>query len=94
MIDLQLLSGMRPGEACSMRTCDVDRTTQIWTNRPPDHKNTYREQDRVVHLGPKAQALLLPFLKPHDPAAYVFSPADAERARRSALHAALRTPLS
>jgi integrase len=34
MIELQRLTGMRPGEVTSMRTCDLDRTGKVWTFIP------------------------------------------------------------
>jgi integrase len=34
MIDLQLLTGMRPGEVCQIRTGDIDRTQAVWVYRP------------------------------------------------------------
>lgn len=93
MIELQLLTGMRPGEACQMRTADVDATGRLWEYRPATHKTAHHGHERVVYLGPKAQAVLRPFLKP-DLCAHVFSPADAEDARRKALHDRRKTPPS
>lgn len=34
MIELQRLTGMRPGEVCLMRTCDIDVTGKIWIFLP------------------------------------------------------------
>jgi integrase len=34
MIELQRLTGMRPGEACQMRTCDINTQGRIWEYRP------------------------------------------------------------
>jgi integrase len=93
MIELQLLTGMRPGEVCQLRTCDLDTTVKVWLYAPPRHKTSYLGHSRHIRIGPKAQAVLAPFLKP-DLQAFVFSPADAERERRDAMHRARRTPLS
>jgi len=41
MIDLQLLSGARPGEIVQIRPCDIDRTGPTWTYRPPEHKTEH-----------------------------------------------------
>ncbi len=38
MIDLQLLAGMRPGELCALRTCDLDRSGKVWRYAPDGHK--------------------------------------------------------
>ena len=40
MVELQLLTGMRPGEVCRMRPCDMDTTGAAWVypagpRRPP-----------------------------------------------------------
>ncbi len=34
MIELQRLTGMRPGEVCQMRTCDINTQGRIWEYRP------------------------------------------------------------
>jgi integrase len=93
MVELQLLTGMRPGELCALRTCDVDRGGKLWTYSPAAHKTQHHGHARVIYLGPKAQAVLAPFLKPELSAA-VFSPADAEVERLAAKRARRRTPLS
>lgn len=90
MIQLQRLTGMRAGEVVILRTGDVARSGPVWSYTPERHKGTHREQTRTVFIGPRGQAVLTPFLK-LDPLAYVFSPADAEQARRVALTAARKT---
>jgi len=93
MIDLQLLTGARPGEIVQMRPCDIDRTGPTWTYRPPEHKTEHHGHERVIYLGPKAQQVLGPFLlRPQD--AHCFSPAEAEEERRQALSAERKTPPS
>lgn len=76
MVQVQLLSGARPGEICILRTCDVDINGQVWTFVPQRHKTQYRGKDRHIYFGPQAQELLTPFLE-GDPEAYVFSPRKA-----------------
>jgi integrase len=71
MVRLQLLAGMRPGEVCALRPCDLDRSGPVWTYRPPAHKTAHHGHDRVVYLGPQAQEVLAPFLEglaPESPA--------------------------
>jgi hypothetical protein len=34
MIELQRLTGMRPGEVCQMRACDLDLSGPVWLYRP------------------------------------------------------------
>ncbi|GMV97283.1 MAG: hypothetical protein AMXMBFR83_16410 [Phycisphaerae bacterium] len=80
MIQLQRLSGMRPGEAVIMRGCDLDTSGPLWEYRPAEFKTQHHEHlDRVIPLGPRAQAVLRPFLK-NDLQAYLFDP------RQSAEH--------
>ena len=38
MVELQRLTGMRPGEVCRLRLCEVDRTGDVWIYRPTQHK--------------------------------------------------------
>ncbi len=73
MIDLQIMTGMRPGEACIMRACDLDTTGRIWIYRPESHKTKHQGHDRELYLGPRAQEVVKPFLKT-DLQAYLFSP--------------------
>ena len=93
LIQLQLLTGMRPGEVVLMRGCDLDTTGTLWRFSPARHKGQVHGQARVVYLGPKSQDIIRPFLRT-DLGAYLFSPADAERERRELLHAQRTTPLS
>ncbi len=92
MIRLQLLTGMRPGEVTAMRTCDIDTGGKLWLYAPAEHKNAHRGHTRTIYLGPQAIEVLRPFLRV-DRAAPLFSPVEAEAARRDAAHAARKTPL-
>jgi integrase len=93
MIELQLLTGMRPGELCQLRPCDLDRSDAVWHYYPEKHKNIYRSIERIVSIGPRGQELLRPFLlRAKD--AYCFSPAEADKQRRQKLTAQRKTPLS
>lgn len=92
MVRLQLYTGMRPGELCMMRTGDIDTSGKVWCYTPQRHKTEHHGHARTIWIGPKAQDVLRPFLKP-DLQAYVFSPADADAERRRALSAARTTPL-
>jgi integrase len=73
MIRLQRLTGMRPGEVCRIRWCDIETTGEVWVYRPFKHKTAYQGKERAISLGPKAQALLRDFLT-DDAAAFLFSP--------------------
>lgn len=91
MIDLQLATGMRPGETCIIRRCDIDTSGEVWVYRPEFHKGEHRGYARVIYLGPKAKAIITPFFKP-ELEAYLFSPREAEEERRAALTRARKTP--
>lgn len=80
MVDLQLITGMRPGEVCQMRTCDIDRSATLWIYKPATHKNKHRGHARIVYLGARAQKVLNPFLKLNLQAC-LFSPVDSEADR-------------
>ncbi len=82
MMDLQMLTGMRPGEVCILRGCDLNMADPVWVFHPESHKTEHFEQNREIYLGPKAQAIIKRFLK-IDLQAYLFSPKDAEEARNS-----------
>ena len=60
-----------------MRTCDIDRTGDVWVYEPHTHKNEHHGHPRKIAIGPKAQEILEPFLKPNRREAYLFSPRKA-----------------
>ncbi len=93
MIELQLLTGMRPGEVVLLRPCDIERPAAgVWIYRPASHKTAHHGHERVVELGPTAQRMLEPFLdRPAD--AYCFSPLEAVIEHNAAVRARRRTPL-
>ncbi|MHC4999104.1 MAG: tyrosine-type recombinase/integrase [Planctomycetota bacterium] len=93
MIELQLLTGMRPTEMCLLRPCDLDRSEAVWHYYPEKHKNQYRNIERIVAIGPRGQELLTPYLLRAEDA-YCFSPVEAEKQRRQKLTAQRKTPLS
>jgi integrase len=60
MIELQLLTGMRPGDVCGMKFEDIDQSDDVWVYRVRDdvNKTAHMDKGRTVMLGPKAQAVL------------------------------------
>jgi integrase len=91
MVELQRLTGMRPGEVVILRGCDLDATGKVWVYRPHYHKTEHRGQSREVYLGPRAQAVLKPWLRA-ELQAYLFSPAEAEEQRNAERSASRKTP--
>jgi len=77
MVMIQRLTGMRAGELVLMRTDCIDRSRDVWIYQPEAHKTQHHGQDRYVAIGPKAQAILAPYLRDDDPTAYLFSPRQA-----------------
>jgi integrase len=94
MIELQLLTAMRPGEACMMRPCDLDVSGKVWIYRPKRHKTEIYGHERVVYLGPRAQQIVRPFLAGRGTTDYLFSAKEAEADRLAARHAKRKTPPS
>ena len=81
MVQLQLLTGCRAGEVMVMRGCELTPGDPNWVYRPHLHKNSWRGQERVIYLGPRAQAIIRDFLK-DDPSEFIFSPRDAVAAHQ------------
>jgi integrase len=82
MIQLQLLSGMRPGEFCIMRSCDIDAGGRSWVYTPESHKTEHHDKTRRIYMGPKAIEIVRGWLRP-DLEAYLFSPAEAMAEKRA-----------
>lgn len=82
MAKLQLLTGMRPAEVCSLRPADIDQSGEVWEYRPQDHKMEHADRQRVVFLGPRSQQVLSEFLD-RSASDYCFSPAESEAERKA-----------
>lgn len=92
MIRLQQLTGMRSGEVTIIRTGDLEMTKSLWIYRPRQHKSEYRGFDRNIVLGPQAQRIILPFLRPNLEE-YLFRPDEAEAQRDAERGRRRQTPL-
>ena len=79
LIQLQLLTGARPGELLQLRRIDIDTTGNIWIASLSRHKTSYVGHEREVLFGPQAQEVLKSFFPGKDPVDYLFSPQDARR---------------
>ena len=94
MVQFQRLTGARPGEVCRLRPVDLDRTFKVWRYRPASHKTEHHGRERIVFIGPRAQAILLPYLDgDRNVAAYCFSPAESEAKRLEVRSRTRKTPL-
>ena len=76
-----------------MRPCDVDRSDEeVWTYTPVNHKTAWRGDERVIHIGPKARAILEPYMdRPAD--AFCFSPSESEAVRHKEQRARRKSPV-
>lgn len=72
LIDLQLLTGARPGELIGLTTGVIDRTGDIWVATLTDHKTQHHGKTRKLWFGPRAQLVLTKYLRA-DPDAGLFS---------------------
>ncbi len=81
MARIQYLSGMRPGEICGLRACDIDRSEDVWEYIPEEHKTSHHDHQRTIWFGERAQAILTPYLIDCDGDydKFLFSPQDSMR---------------
>jgi integrase len=77
MVEVQLLTGMRPQDVRNLRTGDIDMTGPVWVYEPWTHKCEHHGLERRIAIGPRAQDILRAFLKPEQPEVFVFSPREA-----------------
>jgi integrase len=90
MVELQALTGMRPGEVCRMTMAQIDRGVDPWIYRPARHKTAGRGKDRAIPLGPRVRELLEARLKA-DPDAALFSPSESVEALRESRRQSRKT---
>jgi integrase len=93
MVRFQRLTGARPGEVCSLRPGDIDRTGEVWVYTPDAHKTEHHEKDRSVYIGPQAQRVLAPYLL-RKADRYCFSPAESVARSRQRQQSGRTTPRS
>jgi hypothetical protein len=88
---------------CSMRTCDIHQhharipkevAGLCWIYIPDSHKTEDHGKDRTVLLGPQAQEILEPWLRPDAPEAFLFSPAEARAWFDARRRANRKTPMT
>jgi integrase len=90
MIEIQRHTGMRPGEACAMRTADINTAGRIWEYTPESHKTEHHDKRRTIYIGPRAQEIIKPWLRT-TLEEYLFQPREAVAERRAAMRAARKT---
>ena len=67
LIQLQRLTGARPGEMLALRPADVDRSGEVWFYRPEHHKTAHHGKTREIAIGPRGQRILAPYLAKTEP---------------------------
>ncbi len=92
LIDLQLLTGARPGELIDLRAIDIDTRSDPWKANLRAHKTAHHGKSRTVYFGPRAQGVLARFLAERPVDAPLFSPREAERERYAARGTHRRKP--
>lgn len=87
MMKLQFLTGMRACEVTAIRPAEVDHSGKVWlyTVQEEANKTEHLGRARTVHLGPRAQRVLTPFMLRggHE---FCFKPADAPNVKRKRLN--------
>lgn len=76
MVRVQVATGMRPTELCTMRPCDIDRSGPEWIYRPEHHKNKSKGKSRSIPIMGDAREVVENYLN-RDPKAYLFSPSES-----------------
>ncbi|MBI4719471.1 MAG: hypothetical protein HY763_16875 [Planctomycetes bacterium] len=96
VVQLQLLTGARPGELLAMRPRDLefDTAAGLWLYRPEQHKNAFRERERLIYLGPQAQEIIKAFLPGRATDAFLFSPRESDAEYRGRRKERRTTPQS
>lgn len=63
LTDFLLAGPAKSGEICNMRPCDITFGMDgVWRYTPESHKTEHHNKQRRIHIGPKAQKILRPFL--------------------------------
>ena len=94
MIQIQLRTGMRPGEACIMRPCDIDMSGEVWDYIPKSHKTEHHDRKRLIPIGPRGQEILRPYLAAAKDEEYLFRPEAAEKVRNELRKSSRQSPMT
>ncbi len=73
MLRVQIATGMRPSEVCSLRPIDIDRTGTTWMFRPAKHKTANKGVRKAVPIVNDARDAIENYLN-RGPESYCFSP--------------------
>lgn len=86
MIQLQLLTGMRPSEICKINMVDIEtKDPKCWWYKPANHKTSWRGKIRSIPLTIKSIKIIKKFLlNAKSTGGYLFSPMCRDRVSASA----------
>jgi len=56
-------TGARPAEICRMSTGEIDTAGELWEYRPRRHKMAHLGRERTIIIGPRAQTIIMPYLR-------------------------------
>jgi integrase len=87
MVQLQQLTGMRPGEVCAMTPGDIDMSGDPWVYRPRHHKTAHHGHERRILVGLRGHAIPRCYLT-GELTVPVFRPEQAHAERNAARRAA------
>ena len=74
-----------------MKLGEIDRSKECWVYQPCRHKNEHHGKDRLICIGPQAQAILEGYLD-RDSKDYVFTPEEGHEAHKRKLRKGRVTP--
>jgi integrase len=94
LVRVHLLLGCRPGEIVKLTPSMIDRSGPVWAIRLKEHKTSWRGHARNIYVGPKAQAILEPYLQSCDSDEVIFSPIKATQQRLDVKFSNRKTALS
>ena len=58
LVQIQVFTGMRPGEALAMRGRDLNMSGTVWEYTPESHKTEHHGRHRIIFIGPRGQIVL------------------------------------
>jgi integrase len=84
MVRVQWFTSVRSGSLCRAKPEQFDRSGELWLWRPR-HKTEHLGRELIIPVGPRCQAVLLPYMdRPSD--AYLFDPRTQRANRRYRKH--------
>ncbi len=58
LVRVHYMTGMRPSEVCGMSWDEIEATPDGLVYKPAEHKNAWRDEDRIVVLGPRVTKII------------------------------------